>query len=551
MGLKGLRHATRHISRYREIFGVLARYGFSDWVNRVEFDFAREILERKAPQELISLSTQQRVRMALMDLGPTFIKLGQFLSVRPDIVGVPLSEELKLLQSRVRADPPEASRSTVEAELKSKIEDVFAEFDPLPVASASIGQVHRATLKTGEKVAVKVRRQGIEQIVGTDMEILADIATIVESYVEESRYYRPKDTVSQFTRVITREMDFLREARHIINLGHDLNRHRSAKIPKVYEQLTTSRTLVMEWVDGKQLNQLTDEDKQTLDLASVAEKVARLYLEMIFVNGFYHADPHPGNIMIMADGRLGLLDFGMVGRLSARVREYIEDLIPVIVTGDSDRLARIIIKIGSLPPTLDQAALGADLSEFISYYGSIPVARINLAEALNEAVSIIHRHHIILPSEVIVLLKTLITLEGSNRALSPEFSLISLLAPYQKNFAASIFSPGRALKRTRRLSDSMRDFLETAPPAMADILERFRKETMEIHMEHRGLEHSANRLVFGILTAAMFMGSSMVLSAGLPPKILGLSALGLLGYLISLFMGLRILWAIWVSGRLE
>lgn len=551
MTLKGLRHASRHIARYREIFSVLARYGFSDWVKRVEFDFAREILERKAPHELLSLSTHQRVRMALMDLGPTFIKLGQFLSVRPDIVGVPLSEELKLLQSRVKGDPPEVARGIVETDLKSKIEDIFEEFDPLPVASASIGQVHRATLKTGEKVAVKVRREGIEQVVATDMEILADIASIVERYVEESRYYRPSETVSQFTRVITREMDFLREARNIINLGSDLNFHGPAKIPKVYERLTTSRVLVMEWIDGKQLNQLTDEDKQTLDLASVAEKVARLYLEMIFVNGFYHADPHPGNIMIMPDGKLGLLDYGMTGRLSARVREYIEDLIPVIVTGDSDRLARIIIKIGSLPPTLDQASLGADLSEFISYYGAIPIARINLSEALNEAVSIIHRHHIILPSEVIVLLKTLMTLEGSNRALSPEFSLISLLAPYQKNFASSMFSPGRTLKRAGRLSDSMRDFMETAPPAIADILERFRKETMEIHMEHRGLEHSANRLVFGILTAAIFMGSSMVLSAGLPPKILGLSALGLFGYLISLFMGIRILWAIWVSGRLE
>lgn len=551
MALKGLRHATRHMARYREIFSVLARYGFSDWVNRVEFDFAREILERKASHDLLALSTHQRVRLALMDLGPTFIKLGQFLSVRPDIVGLPLSEELKLLQSRVKGDPPEVARRIVETDLKSKIEDIFEEFEPLPVASASIGQVHRATLKTGEKVAVKVRREGIEQVVATDMEILADIAVIVERYVEESRYYRPSETVSQFTRVITREMDFLREARNIINLGSDLDDHSPARIPKVYERLTTSRVLVMEWFDGKQLNQLTEDDKQTLDLASVAEKVARLYLQMIFVSGFYHADPHPGNIMIMADGKVGLLDFGMTGRLSARVREYIEDLIPVIVTGDSDRLARIIIKIGSLPPTLDQAALGADISEFISYYGAIPIARINLSEALNEAVSIIHRHHIILPSEVIVLLKTLMTLEGSNRALSPEFSLISLLAPYQKNFAASIFSPGRTLKRVGRLSDSLRDFMETAPPAMADILERFRKETMEIHMEHRGLEHSANRLVFGILTAAIFMGSSMVLSAGVPPKILGLSALGLLGYLISLVMGIRILWAIWISGRLE
>ncbi|MBI4666836.1 MAG: AarF/ABC1/UbiB kinase family protein [Nitrospinae bacterium] len=552
MSLGRLRRATSYISRYREIFTVLVRYGLADWAHRMEFDFAREILERQASKELLELSTEERVRMALMDLGPTFIKVGQLLSVRPDLVGVPMSDELKKLQSCVRADPPEVVTNTVESELKCRISDVFEEFDTTPVASASIGQVHRAKLKTGEKVAVKVRRKGIERVIATDMEILADLAGILETYMEEARYYRPKETVAQFARVITREMDFMREARNIIHLNQDLAGDPLIHIPKVHENLTTSKTLVMEWLDGMPLNMMDDELKKSYDTTAIAEKVASVYLKMIFVTGFYHADPHPGNIMIMEDGGLGLLDFGMTGRLSEKMRGYLEDLIPVIISEDSDRLARIIIKAGQLPPDLDQAALGSDLTEFISYYTSIPLSRMNLSEALNEAVSIIHRHHIILPSEVVLLMKTLVTLEGANRALNPDFNLISLITPYQAKIGVSgLLAPARKLKTARRLGESMYDFFEVAPSALVDILERFRKETMEIHMEHRGLEHSANRLVFGILTAAIFMGSSMVLSAGLPPKIFGLSAMGLLGYAISLFMGLRILWAIMVSGRLD
>jgi len=545
-----LRRAHRHMGRYREIFTVLVRYGLADWANRVEFDFAREILQRRAPKELLSLSTEERVRLAFMELGPTFIKFGQILSVRPDIVGVPLSDELKKLQADVVADSFETVRSVVEEALGKKLETVFDKFEPKPVASASIGQVHAAFLKTGEKVAVKVRHPGIERMIATDMEILMDIAAFLEAYVEESRYFRPMETVSRFARTLTREMDFMREARNIINLRDDLAGNKDVRIPKVYEELTTSKTLIMEWIDGVFLSDPEKLKAKGVDLEKVASQVANIYLTMIFGAGFYHADPHPGNVLVTEEGKIGLLDFGMVGRLSARVREYIEDLIPAIVSGDSDRLVRIIIKIGSLPQGFDQAALGNDLADFISYYGSVPVSSLRLSEALNEAISIIHRHHIILPSEVVMLMKTLVTLEGTNRALEPKFSLISLIRPFEQG-ALGFLSPMRQIGKARRLAESMRDFLEYVPPAVVDIMERFRKETLEIHMEHRGLEHSANRLVFGILTAAMFLGSSMLMSAGVPPKIFGLSALGIMGYGVSLFMGIRILWAIMVSGKLD
>ncbi len=552
MPIGKIRRATRSLSRYREIFSILVKYGLADWAKRVDRDFLRDIISFQSPKELVELSTEERIRRAIVELGPTFIKFGQILSVRPDIVGVPLSEELKELQSNVTPDPLELVENTIESELGGTTEELFDNFESVPVASASIGQVHMAWLKSGEKVAVKVRHSGIEKVIQTDLEILKDLAQLAEDYVEDAKYFRPKETVARFSKTLMREMDFMREARNIINLGEDLSDDVTVKIPKVFEDVTTSKVLVMEWINGVALDRLTQDMKEKIDTSDIAEKAARVFLNMMFISGFYHADPHPGNIMILGDEKkIALLDFGMVGRLSPRIREHVEDMVASVVAQDSERLARIIVKAGSLPPDLDEASLGADVTEFISFYGALPVNKIKLYEALNEMMSIIHRHHIILPSEVVLVIKTLVTLEGTNRELNPEFNMLSLVAPYQASMAFSILQPWRKLARTRRFYYELQDFVETVPSALADIIERFRRETLEIHMEHRGFEHSANRLVFGILTAAMFIGSSLVLSAGVPPLLFGLSFFGLLGYLVSLVMGIRILWAIAIHGKLD
>ena len=552
MPIGKIRRATRYIARYREIFGVLVRYGLADWARRIDIDFAREVVTRQADPELLRLSTEERIRRALLELGPTFIKLGQTLSVRPDIVGVPLADELKKLQSRVPPDPFDSVKKTVEEEFGKPIEEIFERFDETPVASASIGQVHRAKLIDGGDVAVKVRHEGIKEVIEADLDILKDLAELIEDYIDESRYFRPKETVERFARTLVREIDFQREARHVINLKEDLADESGIVIPTVTESLCAPRVMVMEWLDGIPLDRLDPAKKATLDLTELAEKGAEIYLKMIFINGFYHADPHPGNIMILDNGKkLGLLDFGMVGRLSARMREHIEDMVTAIVAKDGEKLVRVIIKAGELPSDLNQAALAADVSDFISFYGAMPMSKIDLSKAINELISIIHRHHIILASEIVLLTKTLVTLEGTGRTLAADFNLFSLVAPYQQQVGSSALLAFRKLARAKRFYEELADFAETVPPAMAEIIEKFRRGTMEIHMEHKKLERSVNRLVFGILTASIFMGSSMVLSASVPPVIFGLSTLGVIGYLISIFMGIRILWAIMITDRLD
>ena len=551
MAIGRIRKATRHIARYREIFSTLVRYGLADWASRVDYELAKDLLQRQAPPELLALSTPERVRRALMELGPTFIKFGQVLSVRPDLVGVALADELKMLQTSVTPDPSFDVERIIEGELGKPLREIFSTFEPEPVASASIGQVHRAWLLTGEKVAVKVRHRDIVNTVNTDVEILADLAGLVEDYVEESRNYRPRETVAQFARTIKREMDFNREARNIRNLAEDLAGEEGLKIPAVYEDLCASKVLVMEWMDGTPLTRVGELNLSPGELHDIARRGASLYLKMIFVNGYYHADPHPGNILVMPDGNLALLDFGMMGRLSARMREYVEDLAAAILARDSERITRVIVKAGETPQDLDETALGLDMTEFIAYYGSLPLSKIRLFEALNEMVGVIHRHHIRLQAEIMMLIKTLVTLDGTARSLAADFNVLSLLTPYHERLGGAGAYLRRRLTRASRFYDEIAVFAETAPPALADIIERLRKGTFEVHMEHRGLEHSANRLVFGILTAALFVGSSLLLSFKVPPTLLGLSVLGLLGFAGSLFMGVRILWAIMISGKLE
>lgn len=551
MAIGRIRKATRHIARYREIFSTLVRYGLADWASRVDYELAKDLLQRQAPPELLSLSTPERIRRALMELGPTFIKFGQVLSVRPDLVGVALADELKLLQTSVTPDPAFEVERTIEAGLGKPLRELFSSFEAEPVASASIGQVHRAWLLTGEKVAVKVRHRDIVQMVNTDVEILADLAGLVEDYVEESRNYRPRETVAQFARTIKREMDFNREARNIRNLAEDLSGEEGLKIPAVYEDLCDSAVLVMEWMDGTPLTRVGELNLSPDETRDIARRGASLYLKMIFVNGYYHADPHPGNILVLPDGSLTLLDFGMMGRLSARMREYVEDLAGAIISRDSERITRVIVKAGETPPNLDETALGLDMTEFIAYYGSMPLSKIRLFEALNEMVGVIHRHHITLQAEIMMLIKTLVTLDGTARSLAADFNVLSLISPYHERLGGAGAYLRRRLTRASRFYDEIAVFAETAPPALADIIERLRRGTFEVHMEHRGLEHSANRLVFGILTAALFVGSALLLSFKVPPTLLGLSVLGLLGFAGSLFMGVRILWAIMVSGKLE
>ena len=559
MKITAIPQIYRNVNRLREILSVFSKYGLADGISRLNLDFAKGLLKNRDGEALARHTRERRVRMALEELGPTFVKLGQILSTRPDLVGRSLAEELKQLQDQVPADPPETVHEIVEDELGQPIEDLFTEFDDRPLASASIGQVHRARLKSGEDVVVKVQHAGVQDVVRKDLEVLTGLAQLLER-LPEFAPYRPIETVAEFQRTLRRELDFGREERNLHQFATRFQHNPHVRIPQPFTELSTPRVLTMERLEGIKLSQAERLVEEGCDRQALACRGAELYMQMIFVDGFYHADPHPGNVLVLTGDKIGLLDFGMIGRIDERLREDMEDLLVAVVQRDPVQLASVIERIGQVPIGLDDAALQADLADYVAHYGAQSLERLVLADALEEMIDIIHRYHIRLPPQVAMLLKVFITLEGTSRLLCPTFSLLQVIQQHQRNTLLRRWSPARRLRKLQRIYGEVERLVEVLPRRIVDIMEQIQAGRFDVHLDHRGLEPSVNRLVLGMLASALYMGSALMLSQRVPPllfqspSIFGLhevSVLGVGGIAVAILLGLRLLRAIGKSGHLD
>ena len=390
MKITSLPQIFRNVKRGTEIVRILSRYGLADWLSHLNIDFLKDALRNRDGSILARHTRETRIRLALTDLGPTFIKLGQLLSTRPDLVGVALADELRQLQTNVPADPPETVRQTIERELGQPVEQLFSEFNATALASASIGQVHRATLKTGEQVVVKVQHANIEHVIREDLEVLAGLAQLAER-IPEFANYRPTATAGELARTLRRELDFALEERNLAQFAAQFADQPTVRVPKTNPDLCTSQVITMEWFDGIKLSETSRLRSAGFDLPEIARRGAELYLHMIFTHGFYHADPHPGNIVMLPGNTIGLLDFGMVGRLDERLREDIEAMLLAIVNRDVVMLTSLIKRVGTTPPDLDDGLLSSDVADFVGNYGSQSLAHFNLSGALNDITEIIRR----------------------------------------------------------------------------------------------------------------------------------------------------------------
>ena len=552
MKITSIPQLYRNVNRWGEVISVLSKYGLANWVSRLDYDFVKGLFRDADGEVLAKHRPEARVRLAFNELGPTFIKLGQILSTRPDLVGVDLAVELQHLQDDVRADPPEVARQTIERELGLPVDKIFAEFEDAPIASASIGQVHCARLHTGERVAVKVQHAGSEEKVRVDLDILAGLAQMAEMGPEFVNY-RPQATVAEFQRTLLRELDFGREARHMQQFAQDFADDPRIHVPRSYSEFSTCRVLTMELLEGVKVCERPLLAAAGYDLEELARRGAEIYLTMIFTNGFYHADPHPGNILVLPGGVFGLIDYGMVGRIDEPLRELVEEMLSALVNADAMHLTSIITRIGSVPPQLDQAALSIDVEDFIAYYAHQRIDELELGKALNEMVEIIRRYHIMLPARIALLIKVLVMLEGASRMLSPTFSLVEVMRPYQRNMLFRRLSPRRQLRRMRRLASELEYLAEVLPRGIVDIVQQIQAGRFDVHLDHRGLEPSVNRLVLGMLASALFLGSSWLLANNVGPLVpyVNLSLLGVLGSTTSIMLGLRLLRAINKSGHLD
>jgi ubiquinone biosynthesis protein len=550
MKLTSLPQYVRDAKRFTEIVSILGKYGLATWIKESDLEFVKGLIKSAAGVRLSELTHEARIRMALTELGPTFIKLGQILSTRADLIDPSLAKELSGLQSDTPPDPPDVVQATVRSELGKPPEELFAEFDDQAAASASIGQVHFARLDNEHAVVVKVQHEGIEEKVTTDLDILMALAELAEKYDPELRLYQPRAMVYEFRRNLLRELDFRREERNLKQFERNFANDESIHIPRPYPELATRRVLTMEKLEGFSVANTERLQKEGIDTKEFAKRGARLYLDMIFRDRFYHADPHPGNIWVLPGGRVGLLDCGMVGRLDQQTQEEVEDMLLAAIERDAAQLTDYVIRLGSVPRDLDSDALRRELDEFLAEYVGQSLKDFDLSGVLNAMTDIIRRYHILLPAAISTLLKSLVMLEGTSRLLDRDFNLAELLQPYQVKAVERRFSPERLLHRLKRAYRDWDRFINMLPRELGDILQRVRAGKFDVHLEHRRLDTTVNRLVYGILTAALFLGSCQLLSLRIPPLIGGVSILGATGCLLAFGLGFRLFRAIRKSGDL-
>ena len=555
--LTSIPRLARSLGRFVEITRILAKYGLADTLSRLDYRFVTRWTRGTELARLSHETREVRIRLAFTELGTTFIKFGQVLSTRRDLIGPALATELTKLQSEIPADSFDVTRGTIEKELGRPLAELFATFEPVPMASASIAQVHRATLTGGERVAVKVQHPDIARRIADDIGILSELASLIERFLPDLRAYHPVSVVNEFERVITRELDFHRELRHLQLFRQAFAGDDGIVFPEPYPSLSTGRVLTMELLDGIPFNRPEELRAAGADFDEIARRGARIFLDMVFRDGFFHADPHPGNVLFLPPtidhplGQIGLLDVGMVGRISDRLHDHIDRALAAVIGRDAPALTEQIIQVGEIPTNFDPAPLEAEVADELAFYHGMALEQFQLGTALNELTDAIRRYHIALPPTLALLLRVLVLLEGTGRTLSPSFNLVELLEPYKRSVTLKKLSPRRAWRRMAGLVGDWEDLIRGLPRQVSNVLKMLQRQEMGVQLLHRHLEPSVNRLVFGLMVSALFVGSSMLWAFNAPPRLAGASVFGVLGYALSAFLGFHLFRAIQHSGRLE
>ncbi len=562
LSLLSVNRNLRSLKRYREILSILVGHGFGHIIEQLNIDYylelGRRFISRDAKKKALErLPDEVRLRMALEELGPTFIKLGQLLSTRADIIPVSYILELNSLQDRVSPVEWSQIRLQIESELGGATAEFFKNIDPSPTAAASMAQVHKAQLHTGEWAALKVRRPGIEKTIATDLDILENLASLIDTHGNMGKLFSAGEIVREFRRTIYRELDFVKEAHNLCRFKNNFAANKRIHIPDVYWDYTTEALLTMEFVDGTKISAIDELTQQDVDLKRLAHDGAQAFMAQIIDHGMFHADPHPGNLFVLSDGRLCFIDLGMVGRIDEETKQQLATLILSIFSKNADELASLLISSRPGSRDIDKNTLKRDLSIFIEDYYNLSLKRIDSYRFITEFLTIIRAHKIKFPSDLILLAKALITIEGIGRSLDPEFNLIDEVRPAVETLIRKRHSSEHLRRELKHILRDYYEITKALPGDLKELLSHITNNNFKIDLEHRGLERlirtmdqSSNRISFSFVIGSLIIGSSLIMQTGAGPQLFGLPALGLLGYSIAAFLGLWLAIAIIGSGRL-
>ena len=552
----GIRRTLAHLVRYRHIMGVLMKYGFEEMAGilarRLKIGIGSKGLPTAARRSLAQASLAKRVRMAMEELGPTFIKLGQLLSTRPDLLPDEYITELEHLQDNVTPEKIEIIRQEIRLQLGASPEELFGGFDPMPLAAASIAQVHRARTLDEQQVVLKIRRPNIVKTLHTELEILQDLAAMIKKRKLLPETFDTVRMVREFSEAVSKEVDLANERRNqqrfIRNFADDPTVH----VPNVFEQYCSEGLLTMEYIDGIKPSQIEQLKEAGLDPKEIARRGADFVLKQVFDFGFFHTDPHPGNFLVMADNVLAPLDFGQVGRLTQQDRMLLQFLVLAIVDVDAAKIIYGLERAEVLDDETDMVELTRDLEELLGNYANLPMKDIPFREALTRVFEIIRGHRITPPRDFTLMLKSLMTIESFATALDSEFQIIEHLKPYARKFSLEEVSPHRVFRQMRTAARSAGDLAARLPEDVTAIINKFRRGQFKIHIHHEHLEEmeqtvgsSSDRIAFAVILAALLIGSSLLIAQeGSVLGLMSLQALGIIGYLIALVMGLGLLFSI-------
>ncbi len=533
---------TGKIERLKEIVEVLVEHGLVDFVKEIGLIsfVSRTRLENQLEYQMETVDASL-LRELLEDLGPTFIKLGQFLALRPDLVPLEFANELRRLYEHVSPYPAEDARKIIEKELGAPITRIFDEFYNTPLGSASIGQVHEATLKTGEEVVVKVQRPNIRDRVRADMALIKKIAQLIEKWVPESEMYHPQETVNEFKKMLEKEMNYTIEARNAQRFYEAFEEDPDIIVPKVYWEYVTRKVLVLENVQGKSIRQAIDGDYPREFKQRLATEFAQAMLRQFFIHGIFHADPSPGNVYYREDGKIAFLDFGAVGRLTTRKRGKLIDLFMAMAKGDSRKVMEVLLELSVQHGEYDPEELEWDIEDILELYKR--KEDVMFKEGANEEIMmIVNKHNISLPPSFLLMERALIETEGICNALDPKFDFFTAAEPVIVEIIQDRYGPRAQLKSFFNSAKDYKKLVSKLPNKINNVLERFEERDFAVTIEHKGLkelemrlETISNRLSYTIITAAIIIGSALVVMSG--QEVL----FGPYIFLVSVLMGIWLL----------
>lgn len=564
VGLFQIRRTYKNLGRFRDIVNVFLKHGLGQIIEGLELDqFApirwwyKPLHKRLEREEAVNLP--ERLRIAFEELGPTFIKFGQLLSTRPDILPGEYVKAFDSLLDQVPPFPSQQAREIIEAELKAPLSELVATFEDAPLAAASIAQVHRAMLWTGEEVVFKVRRPGIQEVIQQDLDILRRVADLIERYVPDLAFLNAVGLVGEFEQAIQEEMDFLREAENASRFRANFEGSRDLYVPKIFLHLTTEKVLVMEYLEGARIDELDKLLESGFNLDKIAQRGSDVLFKMILMDGFFHADPHAGNFLVLNNGRLGFVDFGVVGRIREDLLDAMSSTFVALLNRDYDALTRQSINLGFVPDSVDleryRQEMRADLENAIEPLVGRKLGQMPPMVYVERIMGLALKHHLRLPRELFLVGKCLVLFEGLFRRLSPELDFFAIARPYARRLITQRSIIGTFTRKLRREAMELLDVASALPREIHLALRKITRNDLQLKLHLMGLDpyvrrldRASNRLTFAVIISAIIVGSSIIIPAARDTVALQWLVIG--GFVIGVLLALWLIIGIMRSGML-